>query len=74
MPCLILTSSLRILGAFTAEVRGRLQKRRRDFNYVDAIISEYDSIIGTVQEVTDFTSASNDFNASDQKEIGIQCC
>ena len=47
-----------------------MQKRPRDFNYIDTIISEYDSIIGTAQEVTDFTSASNDFNA---KEIGIQC-
>ena len=50
-----------------------MQKRPRDFNYIDTIISEYDSIIGTAQEVTDFTSASNDFNASGQKEIGIQC-
>ena len=50
-----------------------MQKRPRDFNYIDTIISEYDSIIGTAQEVTDFASASNDFNASGQKEIGIQC-
>ena len=36
-------------------------------NYIVAVISENDSIIGTAQGVTDFTSASKDFNASDQK-------
>ena len=43
-------------------------------NYIVAIISEIDSVMGTAQGVTDFTSASNDFNASDQKEIRTQCC
>ena len=64
------------MGAFTAEVRGRLQKRPRDFVYIEAIISENDSIIGTAQGVTDFSSASNDFNATDQneKEIETKCC
>ena len=37
---------------------------------MDAIISENDSIIGTAHWMTDFTSASNNFNASDEKEIG----
>ena len=57
------------MGAFTAEVRGRLQKRPRDFDYIDAIISENDSIIGTAQRVTDFTSASNDFNDRIKKKL-----
>ena len=75
MPCLILTSSLKNFGKFTAEVRGRLQKRPRDFDYIDAIIiSENDSTIGTAQGVPNFSSASSDFNASDQKEIGTQRC
>ena len=37
-------------------------------------MSENDSIIGTAQGVTDFTSASNDFNVSDEEEIGTQYC
>ena len=58
---------------FSAEVGGRPQKRRRDFSYIDIIISDNDSIISTAQGATDSTSASTDFNASDQKEIGTQC-
>ena len=69
MPCLMLFSNLRNLGSFTAEVRGRLQKRPRDFNYIVAIISENDSIISTAQGATNFSSAFNDFNASDQKKM-----
>ena len=52
---------------FLAEVGGRPQKRRRNLSYIDAIISKNVSIVGTAQGVTGFTSASNDFNASDQK-------
>ena len=76
MPYLILTTSLRNFRSLY-----RLSKRKSakacwifQINYIVAIISENDSIIGTAQGVTDFTSASNDFNASDETEIGTQCC
>ena len=49
-------------------------QKRFQINYTVAIISENDCIIDIAQGMTDFTSASNDFNASDQKEIITQSC